>query len=216
MMEQTHREGELAIVLVREGEPTPLSRLTFSLVMLEGRLALGIGGLQGPSEGGKRMVIDATRILYGLRPKDATLLAARALARALGANPVHAVSDALHVRGTFRNDPKICSYDAYWLERGARACPAFGFAFPPLAAPVAGPSGRDGVKNAIVRAMEAFVAERCPKAERRDPASAPALSSGGSAPEVVVCPSITGAAVGPEARRPGRMRAQSPGAGLGG
>jgi uncharacterized protein len=160
MMEQTHRESELAIVLVREGDPTPLSRLTFNLVSLEGRLALAIGGLQGPSEGGKRMVIDATRSLYGLRPKDATLLAARALARALGANPVHAVSDALHVRGTLRNDPKICSYDAYWLERGARPCPTFGFAFPPLAAPAAGPSGRDGVKHAIVRAMETFVAER--------------------------------------------------------
>ena len=106
------------------------------------------------------MVIDATRSLYGLRPKDATLLAARALARALGANPVHAVSDALHVRGTLRNDPKICSYDAYWLERGARLCPTFGFAFPPLAAPAARPSGRNGVKYAIVRAMETFVAER--------------------------------------------------------
>jgi uncharacterized protein VirK/YbjX len=57
MMEQTHRESELAIVLVREGDPTPLSRLTFNLVSLEGRLALAIGGLQGPSEGGKRMVI---------------------------------------------------------------------------------------------------------------------------------------------------------------
>ena len=81
IMEQTHREGELAIV--REGEPTPLSRLTFNLVSLEGRLALAVGGLQGPSEG-KRMVIDATRILYGLRPKDATLLAARAPRRKPG------------------------------------------------------------------------------------------------------------------------------------
>ena len=160
VMEQTHREGELAIVLVREGELTPLARLTFNLVSLEGQLALAIGGLQGPSEGGKRMVIDATRSLYGLRPKDATLLAARALARAFGVNPVHAVSDALHVRGTLRNDPKICSYDDYWLERGARPCLTFGFVFPPLGAPAAAASGRDGVKYAIVRAMDTFVAEQ--------------------------------------------------------
>src|SRR5208337_1548071 len=49
-----------------------------------------------------------------LRPKDATLLVARALAEGLRGADVHAVGDALHVHRTLKDDPKLASYDAYW------------------------------------------------------------------------------------------------------
>jgi uncharacterized protein VirK/YbjX len=98
-MEQTQREGECTLCLVREGWPTILSRVTFNLCAVDGRLSLAIGGLQGPSAGHSCEVIAATRDLFRLRPKDATLLVARAIAEGLGAS-VHAVGDALHVHRT--------------------------------------------------------------------------------------------------------------------
>jgi len=39
---------------MREDSALFLSRLTFTLVTIEGRLALAIGGLQGPKAGHKR------------------------------------------------------------------------------------------------------------------------------------------------------------------
>lgn len=155
---QTQREGECTILLAREGGSTPLSRLTFSLLAIEGRPALAIGGLQGPAHGHKREVIQATRELFGLRPKDATLLAARAIAEALGAN-VHAVDDARHVHRPLPNDPKLSSYDRYWAERGAVVGGPLGFVLPALTAVAAASKGRDGVKLAIADGARGFVLE---------------------------------------------------------
>ena len=154
-MLQTQREGEITISLVRDGDPTHLSRLTLAFVTEAGRLAFAIGGLQGPKPGHKREVIDATRDLFGLRPKDATLLAAQALADAFGA-PVHAVSDANHVHRRLRVDPKHSSYDAYWRERGGAEEGSFGFVLPALEACAATAAPRDRIKNALVAETREF------------------------------------------------------------
>ncbi len=42
---QTQREGELTLSLLRDGGPATLSRLTFTLADVEGRLAVAIGAL---------------------------------------------------------------------------------------------------------------------------------------------------------------------------
>ena len=156
-MVQTQREGECTLCLLREGGPTILSRVTFNLCAVDGRLSLAIGGLQGPRAGHNREGIAGTRDLFGLRPKDATLLVARAIAEGLGAS-VHAVGDALHVHRTLPDDPKLASYDAYWRERGANAGGPFGFVFPPLAAPARPSNGRDAAKLAIVEGAAGFMA----------------------------------------------------------
>jgi len=155
-MVQTQREGECTLCLLREGGPTILSRVTFNLCAVDGRLSLAIGGLQGPRAGHNREVIAATRDLFGLRPKDATLLVARAIAEGLGAS-VHAVGDALHVHRTLPDDPKVASYDVYWRERGANAGGPFGFVFPPLAAPARASNGRDAAKLAIIEGAAGFL-----------------------------------------------------------
>jgi uncharacterized protein VirK/YbjX len=155
---QTPREGECTICLTRDGDPTPLSRLTFSLGAFDGSLVLAIGGLQGPSPGHKREVIEATRDLHGLRPKDATLLAARAIAEGLSAVSVHAVRDALHVHKTLADHPKLSSYDNYWRERGAIAGGPLGFILPPLAAIAVSSKGREGMKFAVAEGARRFVA----------------------------------------------------------
>jgi uncharacterized protein VirK/YbjX len=158
-MVQTQREGECTLCLVREGSATLLSRLTFNFFVVDGRPALAVGGLQGPKAGGKREVIDATRDLYGLRPKDATLLAARAIANGLDA-AVHAVGDALHVHRTLQDHVKHSSYDAYWHERGATTGGPFGFVLPLLEALPPPSTRRDMAKIAIVEASRRLLAAR--------------------------------------------------------
>jgi uncharacterized protein len=155
---QTQREGECTICLERDGGATILSRLTFNLFTIDGRVAVAIGGLQGPRSGHKREVIDATRDLFGLRPKDAALLVARAFAGGLPGAEVHAVSDALHVHRTQKFDPKLASYDAYWRERGAVAGGPLGFVLPPLGEFVPPRNGRDAAKLAILDGARGLLA----------------------------------------------------------
>jgi uncharacterized protein VirK/YbjX len=151
------REGELAIYLVKRGVTEPVSKLSLALAHVDGRLAVLIGGLQGPSVGHKREVIDATRELYGLRPKDATLIAARAFAEAAGATSVHAIANSHHVLARLSGAAKHADYDAYWRERGAAPGGPLGFVFPPLGKVAAQGAGRAAAKAAIVGAMHRFV-----------------------------------------------------------
>jgi hypothetical protein len=152
------REGELAIFLVKRGVEEPVSRASLTLAHVEGRLAVLIGGLQGPPVGHKRDVIDATRELRGLRPKDATLLAARVFARAIGVDSVFAVANRNHVLDRLGETAKHADYDAYWRERGAVPGGPLGFVFPPLGKFASGGNSRAAVKTAIVTATQRFVA----------------------------------------------------------
>jgi hypothetical protein len=163
------REGELAICLAKRPTNMELCRLSLCFARVDGEPAVIIGGLQGPASVYKREGIDATRDLYGLRPKDAALLAARAFARALGFNVVHAICDANHVLRRLQDTAKFSRYDDYWLERGGRRGGPFGFVFGPLEATEPSGDRRDATKAAIVTAMEAFVAAH--RSPRRPPDS---------------------------------------------
>ena len=131
------REGELAICLAKRPANTELCRLSLCFARVDGEPAVVVGGLQGPASAYKREVIDATRDLYGLRPKDAAFLAARAFARALGFNVVHTICDANHVLRRLQDTAKFSRYDDYWLERGGKRGGPFGFVFGPLEATAA-------------------------------------------------------------------------------
>lgn len=154
----TQREGELVISIGRDGEDVKLSKLSLCFATIEGARALVVGGIQGPEGGHKRDIIDATRELYGLRPKDAVLLAARALAAAVGAKSVHAVSDANHVLNRLQDVTKFSGYDDYWLERGGAPDSRYGFILPELGDGEPGVKGRDQMKSAIVEAVRNFAA----------------------------------------------------------
>ena len=171
----TQREGELVIYLAKNGDDLKLSRVSLCFAAINGARALVIGGIQGPQGGKKRQVIDATRELYGLRPKDAVFLAARAFAQAVGADSVHAVSDANHVLNRLQDVAKFSGYDDYWRERGGVAGGPFGFVFAPLEGAEPGVKGRDQLKAAIVAAMQGFVA-----AHGRRTATGRALASFGA------------------------------------
>lgn len=161
------REGELAIVLVKRGAEAPVGKLSLTFARVDGRLAVLLGGLQGPPAGQKRAVVDATRELHGLRPKDAILLAARALAKAIGATSVHAVANRHHVLERLNGAAKLADYDAYWRERGAAPGGPLGFVFPPLDELAAASAGRDAAKAAIVAAAQRFVAMHAKAADAR-------------------------------------------------
>jgi len=161
------REGEVAICLIKRGVHAPVSKLSFSFARVDGRLAVLIGGLQGPPVGHKRDVIDATRELRGLRPKDATLLALRALASAVGATSVHAIANCNHVLDRLSGASRLADYDAYWRERGATPGGPLGFVFPPLGEVAAQSAGRGAIKAEIVAAMQRFVTAHARAADVR-------------------------------------------------
>jgi hypothetical protein len=152
------REGELAICVARRPAIIELCRLSLCFARIDGEPAVVVGGLQGPASAYKRDVVDATRDLCGLRPKDAALLAARAFARALGFNVLHAVCDANHVQRRLQDKTKFSRYDEYWAERGGKRGGPFGFVFGPLEAAAPSSDRRAATKAAVVAGMEAFVA----------------------------------------------------------
>ncbi|MGO4870471.1 MAG: DUF535 family protein [Roseiarcus sp.] len=151
------REGELAIYLAKGVDEPKLCRLSLCFSEVTGRLSIVVGGIQGPLAAHKRDVIDATRDLHGLRPKDAVFLATRAMAQALGVQDVHAVSDANHALHRLQDKAKFSSYDAYWFERGGHPGGPYGFVFGPLDPIAASGDKRNAIKIAIVEAMGAFV-----------------------------------------------------------
>jgi uncharacterized protein VirK/YbjX len=151
----TNREGELVLVLRAKDGGILLSRLTFAFVERDERVTLMIGGLQGPRFGHKREIIDATRLLHGLRPKDACLLAARALAGALGIE-THAVTNAAYVL-RHKQVAKFTDYDEYWRERGGKQLNAKEFSFDPLGLEGEADGGREGIKAAIVSGIRSLV-----------------------------------------------------------
>jgi uncharacterized protein VirK/YbjX len=166
------REGELAIVVAKRSTGRELSRLSLCFARVDDEPAIVVGGLQGPASVFKRDVIDATRDLYGLRPKDAALLAARALGQALGFNTLHGICDANHILRRLQDRAKFSRYDDYWAERGGIRGGPFGFIFGPLEASAPSGNRRDATKAAIVAAMEAFVAaHRAPQRPWENPAS---------------------------------------------
>jgi len=151
------REGEIALFLVKADPEVTLCRIATTFAKVDGKVTMTIGGLQGPQSAHKRDVIDSTREMYGLRPKDAALLVARAFAQAAGAEALHAVSDANHVLARLQDTAKFSSYDAYWLERGASAGGPYGFIFPPLGDDDADDSKRSALKRSLIEATRAFV-----------------------------------------------------------
>ncbi|GLR68740.1 hypothetical protein GCM10010909_34220 [Acidocella aquatica] len=117
------REGELSIDLFRvEGNV----RVT-SLSLVAGALAPGapanlwIGGIQGASRvDSKAVTVLATKELFGLRPKDAVVHAAYALAERLGTADLLAISNAGHFRHGLwqKKSGWYADYDSFWEELG--------------------------------------------------------------------------------------------------
>ncbi len=117
------REGELSVDLFKaEGDIR-----VASLSLVAGALTPGappslwIGGIQGASRAdAKAVTVLATKELSGLRPKDALVHAAYALAERLGATELMAISNAGHFRHAawHKKAGWYADYDSFWQELG--------------------------------------------------------------------------------------------------
>ncbi|QND55868.1 DUF535 family protein [Mesorhizobium huakuii] len=157
----TGHEGAFSIRLTRQSDRLDLVRLSFILYPLgasplgKGRYTVAIGGLQGSRQPeAKRAVIDATRDLCGLRPKDAALLVVEGIAIGGGANHFLGVCDARHTinfRSPEKRAGKRADMDQYWIDRGGWQGGEFGFAMPVRRRDMAEPlSRREGYKFAFL------------------------------------------------------------------
>lgn len=148
----TSHEGAFSIGLTRQSDRLDLVRLSFILYPLGTsplgacRYTVAIGGLQGsPEPAAKRAVIDATRDLCGLRPKDAALLVMEGIAIGGGADHFLGVCDARHTinfRTPKKRAGKRADMDRYWIDRGGLQGGEFGFAMPVRNRGVAAPLNR--------------------------------------------------------------------------
>ncbi|UVK51645.1 VirK/YbjX family protein [Mesorhizobium sp. AR02] len=156
----TSHEGAFSIRLTRQSDRLDLVRLSFILYPLgasplgagpmgASRYTVAIGGLQGSKEPeAKRAVIEATRDLCGLRPKDAALLVMEGIAIGGGADHVLGVCDARHTinfRSPEKRAGKRADMDQYWIDRGGQQGGEFGFAMPVRSRDMAAPLSRRDV-----------------------------------------------------------------------
>jgi uncharacterized protein VirK/YbjX len=123
-------EGAFAVSLVRSRDQAWLSsgRFTFVRYALDGYTFVA-GSMQGPRNA-KRLIIEATRDLSGLRPKDAILMVLQGLVAEGGADHFFAISQAKHpirYRRGRRQSMMRTNIDSFWLERNAEPEATYGF-----------------------------------------------------------------------------------------
>lgn len=109
--------------LVRTDDDRQIASLSFVIGAVDsGRPPdFWIGGLQGcKGVESKAVTIQATRDLWGLRPKDLLIHAGYALADVFGAANLKAISNLGHARHAMKRkkDGWRADYDAYWRELG--------------------------------------------------------------------------------------------------
>jgi uncharacterized protein VirK/YbjX len=119
-----NKEGEISFCF-KEENTTAMSLATLTGTFghdHEGRKALWIGAMQGPSvPGGREAVTAATRDLNVLRPKQALLHAAAAMCAWMGIDHIYAPPHRNHVsyrwwRPVFTRHKIFSDYDAFWGE----------------------------------------------------------------------------------------------------
>lgn len=121
--EACRREGELIVVLTTASSDRPLASLSLVAGAYADAIAptLWIGGAQGcRGTDSRELTVAVTRDLWGLRPKDMLIHAARGLAPVFGVRQLKAISDAGHVIPRARAGAvgRQADYDAYWRELG--------------------------------------------------------------------------------------------------
>ena len=164
----TRKEGEITLALRDVATGLDLAKLTFVIVRAPtGGYGMMIGGIQGhKSSSAKQRVVTATRDLFGLRPKDAVLLAALAVARSIGVPEVWAVPGRLHTHNARSQKHRArfhADYDAYWAERGARGDALSGWIFQVPPEPRHSGKTRCGTRRDAIKDQIWHIARRASK-----------------------------------------------------
>ncbi|MBX9296368.1 VirK/YbjX family protein [Chromobacterium piscinae] len=116
------KEGEMSLQ-VCDAEQVPLATLTFTLTRRGDKMAMVIGGLQGPRKPyGAEQVQQATKAAHGLFPKRLAMEALTALARKIGADEILAVGNREHIYSSWRYRRHFfADYDSFWQTMEAEA-----------------------------------------------------------------------------------------------
>lgn len=122
------REGEITLAVLDIETGVMLAGLTFCLVQNgDDRIAI-IGGVQASSDPRTRDLIhDATKGLFGMRPKALLLWCLQQLAQPWRLTQIQAVGDAQHVWRHWMKRVEIAAcYDDFWRESDGRMLPGGG------------------------------------------------------------------------------------------
>ncbi|WP_051074136.1 DUF535 family protein [Rhizobium freirei] len=127
-------EGAFAIKLVRLRDKAVLCTARFMFVHhgAEGCYTFVVGSMQGLRNAKQRMV-EVTRDLYGLRPKEAMLVVLQGLTVEGRAQHFLAISQArhpIHYRRGSKQSMMMSNIDAFWAERSGEPESTFGFLVP--------------------------------------------------------------------------------------
>lgn len=127
-------EGAFAIKLVRVRDKAVLCTARFMFVHhgAESRYTFVVGSMQGPRNAKQRMV-EVTRDLSGLRPKEAILVVLQGLTVEGRAQHFLAISQAkhpVHYRRGSKQSMMMSNIDAFWAERSGEPDDTFGFLVP--------------------------------------------------------------------------------------
>ena len=113
-------EGEWLMQLC--ADDTALYSQVFTFGKVDGRMAIGLGCLQGPARGteGLEQIQHATRDLHGLRPKNLMIRLLQRLGQDLGCEQLILVGNRNRVvYYAIRKGHLHADYDQFWLELGA-------------------------------------------------------------------------------------------------
>lgn len=127
-------EGAFALRLVRSRDGATLCTVRFTFIYedLGQSYTFVVGSMQGPRNA-KRLIIEATRDLSGLRPKEAVLMVLQGLAANGRAKQFRAVSRERHpirYRRARRQTMMVSDVDGFWSERCGEPDEVFGFVVP--------------------------------------------------------------------------------------
>ena len=122
------KEGELTLAIREVETGVVLAELTFCLVHNDNKRIAIIGGIQaGCDPRTRRLIHDAAKALYGLRPKALALWCLQQLAQPWQLTQIQAVGDAQHVWRHWRKRLEIAAcYDEFWRESDGRELPGGG------------------------------------------------------------------------------------------
>lgn len=151
-------EGAFAIRLVRSLDGATLCKARFTFVHEDAGqvFTFVVGSLQGVRNA-RQTIVDATRDLHGLRPKEAVLLVLQGLAAEGRARHFYAVSSARHpirYRRPKRQFMLLTDVDGFWLERSGEPDDAYGFVVP--CSRIGGRDKRNASKARFMALGEAF------------------------------------------------------------
>jgi uncharacterized protein VirK/YbjX len=122
------KEGELTLAIREVETGVMLAGLTFCLAHNDNKRIAIIGGIQASRDPRtRRLIHDAAKALYGLRPKALVLWCLQQLAQPWQLTQIQAVGDAQHVWRHWRKRLEIAAcYDDFWRESDGRELPGGG------------------------------------------------------------------------------------------